>query len=683
MQGGATVPTGNNGRHTFNARPDRVDFRDLLYRAPLRALPPCWPAPEQVAEHLDQYCADGLILDQGQEGACTGFGLAGVINYMLWEQARRQGGDIPAKVSPRMLYEMARLYDEWDGEDYEGSSCRGAMKGWHKHGVCTENFWPYQPGGPRQPPANGWNVDAARRPLGAYYRVDAKSVVDMQAAIAEVHAIYASARVHEGWELGTSKELPVIPFSGRHETGGHAFAIVGYDETGFIVQNSWGPGWGLRGFAVLSYDDWLKNGYDAWAAVLGAPIRVRSPSAVSAVPLQALAAPGQRRRVTTEAVGDGPQTASWSSDLAYDHTLVLGNNGEPLRRLLAASSAADNLTRVAFTRPRAEMGQRQLKKLLIYAHGGLNTEEDSIKRIGVLAPYMVANDLYPLFITWRTGFGESLLGILEDAARKVGIDLNLLRAAGITDWAKERLAESWDRALEAVAENLLAKAVWTQMKQNALAAAMDGGGVARLVGQLAALKKELPELEIHLIGHSAGAILLGHLLDRLHPAGLTAQSMTLLAPACTMRFAREHFGNAVDRGVLQRENVAFEILSDERERDDSIGPYRKSLLYLVSRALEAVHKMPLLGLDTAWDLKQSKAKDQFHQDRLVDIQAWLGFWADGPRPIVHKHQQMNNGEEAFTTCHGGFDNDIAVVERSLARACGGPLQVKVEKLDDF
>ena len=36
-----------------------------------------------------------------------------------------------------MFYELAKLYDEWPGQDYEGSSCRGALKGWHKHGVCS------------------------------------------------------------------------------------------------------------------------------------------------------------------------------------------------------------------------------------------------------------------------------------------------------------------------------------------------------------------------------------------------------------------------------------------------------------------------------------------------------------------------------------------------------------------
>ena len=89
--------------------------------------------------------ADGMILDQGQEGACTGFGLAACVNYLHWERWQRDGcsGQRPARVSTRMLYHMARLYDEWPGEDYDGSSCRGAMKGWHHHGVCDETLWPY------------------------------------------------------------------------------------------------------------------------------------------------------------------------------------------------------------------------------------------------------------------------------------------------------------------------------------------------------------------------------------------------------------------------------------------------------------------------------------------------------------------------------------------------------------
>ena len=34
-------------------------------------------------------------------------------------------------------------------------------------------------------------------------------------------------------------------------TGGHAFALVGYNQAGFVVQNSWGTGWGEKGYGWL------------------------------------------------------------------------------------------------------------------------------------------------------------------------------------------------------------------------------------------------------------------------------------------------------------------------------------------------------------------------------------------------------------------------------------------------
>lgn len=41
-----------------------------------------------------------------------------------------------------MLYHLAKLYDEFAGEDDAGSSLRGALKGWFHHGVLPEERWP-------------------------------------------------------------------------------------------------------------------------------------------------------------------------------------------------------------------------------------------------------------------------------------------------------------------------------------------------------------------------------------------------------------------------------------------------------------------------------------------------------------------------------------------------------------
>ena len=97
-----------------------------------------------------------------------------------------------------MLYDMARRYDEWPGERYEGSSARGAMKGWHKHGVCSKANWPKDDRN-----AERFRVrfaEALRRPLGSYLRVNHKDVIAMHSAITEVGILYATASVHDGWE---------------------------------------------------------------------------------------------------------------------------------------------------------------------------------------------------------------------------------------------------------------------------------------------------------------------------------------------------------------------------------------------------------------------------------------------------------------------------------------------------
>src|SRR4051812_6780888 len=77
----------------LDARPDRLDFRDKLYSPRVCSLPPHYPKAEIIATGLNKYIANNMILDQGQEGACTGFGLAATINYLLFRHNIINGGD--------------------------------------------------------------------------------------------------------------------------------------------------------------------------------------------------------------------------------------------------------------------------------------------------------------------------------------------------------------------------------------------------------------------------------------------------------------------------------------------------------------------------------------------------------------------------------------------------------------
>ena len=686
----------------LDARPDRLDLRDFPYRPPLRSLPPEYPDAAALKRAFPKYASDKMVLDQGQEGACTGFGLAAVVNYLRWSRIRLATGGArkapPPKVSTRMLYHLARFYDEWPGEDYDGSSCRGALKGWHRHGVCEDVLWPYRNKAGEVvfiEPSDGWDANATQCPIGVYYRIDKSSVVDMQAAICEVGAIYCSGNVHNGWFASPFPQRAGIACievpKGGENSGGHAFALVGYNRHGFIVQNSWGPKWGTKGFAILPYEDWVERGTDAWAVVLGAPIaRAESPhyhetqtlSARASASSTPMGVAGRPRPSASAAV------APWDRDNAYRHTVVMGNNGTLVNRSIARQ-AISAFEHVVVEAPVEWCGTGP-SRILLYAHGGLNAEDESVKRIQVMAPYFQANGIYPIFLTWRTGVLESLKGIFEDIQKGVepsGAFRDVWRVV------KDSFGEARDRAVEVAAQTAGVKAIWSQMKQNAYAAhairqpiAGTDGRVTQkdptlvlLADALGRLRKQLPRLEVHLVGHSAGSILFGHLLDALRERSLSVDSCTLYAPACTVQFALDHYEPAVTQGVLRKQDLHVELLSDERELGDTVGPYGKSLLYLVSRALEHQHKTPILGMANAWDpAKRSTWSDDPAIQR--GLKTWQTFWGSVRAPREVTEAQISNGIARVASSHGGFDNDVDVITRTIERIAGRPLKHKVEQL---
>ena len=236
-----------------NVVPDRIDLRDRPYLPAVGIIP---------GTSLDPV-TDIPVLFQRSTNACTGFALASVL-FHLQRAAKRDLAQ--CSVSPYMLYSMARRYDEFPGDPTvdNGSSLRGAMKGWYKHGACTSKLWTTEkmPSGPVKTTADDWWLDAVLRPLGAYYRIDTRSITDMHVALNEVGILYASAVCHSGWDEGFSvKTKPkkgwwsIPQKKASPDDGGHAFAIVGYNSDGFIIQNSWDTTWGSGGRAVLHYED--------------------------------------------------------------------------------------------------------------------------------------------------------------------------------------------------------------------------------------------------------------------------------------------------------------------------------------------------------------------------------------------------------------------------------------------
>ncbi|MBR7779902.1 C1 family peptidase [Undibacterium rugosum] len=614
------------------AHADRLDLRDRSFVPEVRHLPQQFPDAACVSQRWPDYLAN-YVMNQGSDGACTGFGLAAVIHYLNWLR-----GQPVSLRSARMLYHLAQFYDEWPGEDYTGSSCRGALKGWHKHGVCAANLWPYTVKANGKVPAfeapqPGWANDALSCMLGVYYRVDQDDITAMQAAIAQSGALYVSSAVHAGWDhpkkpgAGRSpavlslQDLPVIQPHAQNQ-GMHAFALIGYTTQGFVVQNSWGSDWGRQGLAILPYEDWLQHGSDAWTFALGVPVSTSSTQH-GKLPV----AYRHNSKHHQPQLSQTQQNAGLSLDQAYSMSLILDSSARVIQRLLPFADAAATVDYIAHQAPltwHTHTKQRGPLRLAVIAQSGLCDEAQQIQENAVSATAWLAQGIYPVFMSWNSG----LTGLEQQ-----------LRA----EFAQQNRSAALNRSIEAQADALGWKARWTQMKHRAwLAAQADQPPRALhvLLRVLSQLQRDCDEqgirLDMHLIGDRAGALLTGQMIasgNDLHFA-----SVQLLAPACSLDFALSYFGPALHKQTLHPQQLKIYCIAEQALQQTHFADvYQGGLLYLIANALEDRYQTPLLGLASALDAGAAQ-QAHWHPACRKDLQRWHQlFWQGAPPQDFARH----------------------------------------------
>lgn len=614
-------------KRKLDAFPDRIDLRDWAYQPTLLALPDtlvnCGKVP--------------AILDQGSEGACTGFALSAVINYLSAQRGAKRA------VSPRMIYEMARCYDDWPGENYEGSSARGAMKGWARHGVCGRDLWPDEALGRGRLDLTIGQA-ALATPAGAYYRVKHREVRDVHAALNEVGAVYCTIMVHDGWEEPgpvvvqvsdgvRTRNLPVISRKGRASSG-HAIALVGYTRDGFIVQNSWGGTWGSAGFALLPYEDFLMHTTDLWVAQLGVPLSIDLWS-----------------RKNTADTTSGRSRTTREIPLAEVRPFVVdvGNNGE-----LSDSgnywTSEDDLRRLfheTIHTPAAQNGWAK-KRVMLYLHGGLNSETDAAKRVVAFRDKCLANEVYPLHLMWETGPLETIADLIGDRFARA----DQRAGGGLLDG----LGDARDAALELTASPI-GGPIWSEMKENAWRACdhRQGKGAIQLMKKYAlealgqAGEAERQRWELHVVAHSAGSILFTHAIEDLCSLGIAFRTLQFFAPAVRTDEFKTYALPAIRTGRCPK--ATMYLLTEQQELDDSVGPYGRSLLWLVSNAFEDRRGTPLLGMKHYVGGDAGLRRAAFNE-------------------IIESAGKGKAGAQCNSETHGGFDNDPATMNSVLQRILG-------------
>lgn len=214
-----------------------VDSRDYQFEA----LSPLTGSLPAVLDMRDEILP---IRNQGSDGACVAF----TASCMKEVQEKRDIG-FNEYMSPQFIYVNRQ------NKSSEGMYPRDLMRILSKIGSVTEIMMPYQ---------------KSTRITPEILQYAGNHKIKGYAAITTIDGMKNSLVLNGPALIG----IPVYNY-GQHiwkqrnnETlkGGHAVAIVGWTDEGFIIRNSWGASWNGDGHTIFPFSHWGLQ-WEAWTTI--------------------------------------------------------------------------------------------------------------------------------------------------------------------------------------------------------------------------------------------------------------------------------------------------------------------------------------------------------------------------------------------------------------------------------
>ncbi len=236
--------------------PDQPDQRDHLY-----AVPPRFLTALPASTDLRAKCPP--VYNQGELGSCTANAIAGAIEFDRKQQ--KMSDFVPSRL---FIYYNERVIEGTVRSD-SGAQIRDGIKSVASQGACPEPEWPYVIAKfMDKPPARAYKDAALDRAIS--YQSIVQDLNQMKGCLASGYPFIFGFTVYESFESTTVARTghASMPGWGERPIGGHAVMAVGYDDAKqwFLVRNSWGAAWGMKGYFTLPYAYLLQAGLarDFW-----------------------------------------------------------------------------------------------------------------------------------------------------------------------------------------------------------------------------------------------------------------------------------------------------------------------------------------------------------------------------------------------------------------------------------
>jgi C1A family cysteine protease len=134
-----------------------------------------------------------------------------------------------------------------------GTSLKAAMDVCRKFGVVLESMLPFHIDTTMYPGnEDEFYAAAAQRKCSSYFNLR-RNFTQWRNWLSTSGPLMAALNVDQTWYNATATKGLLDVYKPKTAQGGHAVCIVGYTKEGrFIIRNSWGTGWGDKGFAYAT-----------------------------------------------------------------------------------------------------------------------------------------------------------------------------------------------------------------------------------------------------------------------------------------------------------------------------------------------------------------------------------------------------------------------------------------------